>query len=580
MLFGCGSKSNTQFAMVSAEQSKINFNNALTASESFNMYTYRNFYNGGGVGLGDFNNDGLLDILFCGNMVSNKLYLNKGSLKFEDITEKSGLTTRDVWSTGVSLVDINADGWLDIYICRAGKPGGILRHNELFINNKNLTFTEKSIEYGLDFEGLSTHAVFFDMDNDSDLDCYLLTNSIRSVGAFDLRKDQRNEPDKNREGNKLLMNKGEKFVDVSNEAGIYNSKIGFGLGVTIGDFNKDGWQDIYVSNDFFERDYFYVNQKNGIFLESAEKEVKSMSLGSMGADCADVNNDTYPDLFVTEMLPRSNERLKTKTSFEDWNHHQARVDNGYYFQYPRNVLQINNGDGTFSEVGRLAKVEATDWSWGALIFDMDNDGLKDIFVANGIYKDLLDQDYVNFMATPENVRSILSKEHAVIGRLMDMIPSTPISNFALQNKGNLQFADQAEMWGLGEPCFSNGSAYGDLDNDGDLDLVINNVNGVASVYKNQNELTHPENHFLKFVLKGNGLNTAALGTKITIEEGDQKYYLEQMPMRGFESSVDPRPNFGLGKLKEVEKITIVWPDGKFQELKSVKTNQVITLEQR
>jgi enediyne biosynthesis protein E4 len=578
LLIGCGSKPHVQFVEVSADESKVSFSNSVTPSEKFNMYTYRNFYNGGGVGLGDINNDGLLDIFFCGNMVSNKLYLNKGGFKLEDITVQSGLLTKDLWSTGVSIVDINADGWLDIYVCRSGKPGGARRHNELFINNKNLTFTEKAHDYGLDFEGLSTHAVFFDMDNDSDLDCYLLTNSIRSVGAFDLKKDQRNEPDKNGEGNKLLMNKGEKFVDVSQQAGIYSSRIGFGLGVTIGDFNKDGWQDIYVSNDFFERDYLYVNQKNGTFLESAEHEVKSMSLGSMGADCADVNNDSFPDLFVTEMLPQTNERLKTKATFEDWNHHQARVDNGYYYQYPRNVLQINNGDGTFSEVGRLANVEATDWSWGALIFDVDNDGLKDIFVANGIFKDLLDQDYVNFMATPENVRSILSKEHSVIERLMDMIPSTPISNFAFQNKDGLKFEDKAAIWGLGEPCFSNGSAYGDLDNDGDLDLVINNVNGKARIYKNQNELINPGNHFLKFVLKGNGLNTFALGTKITVEAGDQKFYLEQMPMRGFESSVDPRPNFGVGKFDKIDRVIVEWPNGKTQELKSVKTNQIIELK--
>jgi len=579
-LLACRSKSDKQFVMVSSKESGVSFSNNLLASESFNPYIYRNFFNGGGVGLGDINNDGLPDIFFCGNMVSNKLYLNKGNLKFEDITEKAGLATNDMWSTGVSFVDLNGDGWLDIYVCRSGKPGGNRRHNELFINNKDMTFKEQSHEYGLDFVGLSTHAVFFDADNDEDLDCYLLTNSIRSVGVFDLKKDQRNEPDKNGEGNKLLMNKGGKFVDVSQEAGIYTSRIGFGLGVTIGDFNKDGWQDIYVSNDFFERDYLYVNQKNGTFLESAERAVKSMSSGSMGADCADVNNDAYPDLFVTEMLPRTNARLKTKASFEDWNHHQARVGNGYYFQFPRNVLQVNNGDGTFSEVGRLANVEATDWSWGALIFDMDNDGLKDIFVANGIFKDLLDQDYINFMATPEKVRAILSKEKSVIEKLMGIMPSTPISNFAFQNKGGLRFEDRAEKWGLGEPCFSNGSAYGDLDNDGDLDLVINNVNGPAFVYKNQNEMTHPENHFLKFVLKGEGLNVNALGTKITVEAGDQEFYLEQMPMRGFESSVDTRPNFGLGKLKEVDRVTIEWPDGKIQELKMVKTNQVITLSEK
>ncbi len=307
-----------QFTLLFPGQTGIKFSNQLTYSEEFNVYTYRNFYNGGGVGLGDINNDGLLDIYLSGNMVPNQLYLNKGNFVFEDITETARVSSGDAWSTGISLVDINGDGWLDIYVCKAGKPEGEKRHNELFINNKDLTFTERSHEFGLDILGLSTHAVFFDLDNDGDLDCYLLTNSIRSVGGFDLVKDKRNEPDPEGAGNKLLMNKGGTFVDVSGKAGIYTSKIGFGLGVTIGDINKDGWQDIYVSNDFFERDYLYLNQKNGTFRESLEEEIKSLSMGSMGADMADINNDTYPDIFVTEMLPRSNDRIKTKAAFDNW----------------------------------------------------------------------------------------------------------------------------------------------------------------------------------------------------------------------------------------------------------------------
>ncbi len=579
-LFGgaCGRKTQFQFRMLSSEDSNITFRNDLVATEDFNPYLYRNFYNGAGVGLGDFNNDGLLDIFFCANMTSNKLYLNKGGFAFIDVTENSNLATEGVWSSGVSAVDINGDGWLDIYVCHAGKPGGVRRHNELFINNHNLTFSEQSKKYGLDFEGLSTHALFFDMDRDNDLDCYLLTNSIRSIGVFDLRKGQRNEADSAGEGNKLLRNDNGKFVDVSSQAGIYTSKIGFGLGVTIGDFNKDGWQDIYVSNDFFERDYFYINQKNGTFSDLAEKEIKSMSLGSMGADCADINNDGLLDLFVTEMLPQSNDRLKTKATFEDWNHDQLKVKNDYYYQFPRNVLQLNNGDDTFSEIGRLANVEATDWSWGALIFDIDNDGLKDIFVANGIYKDLLDQDYVNFVATPENIRAMISSNKGrVIENLMNRMPSSPVANFVFKNTTGLQFEDKAKEWGLEMPSFSNGSAYGDFDNDGDLDLVINNVNELASVYVNQNEKIHPENHFLKFVLKSNSQNTFSIGAKITVEAEGKIFYLEQMPMRGFESTVDPRPNLGLGNLSKVDRITVEWWDGEMDVLTSVRTNQIINL---
>ncbi len=569
----------TLFKLLPADSTGIDFKNQVEYTEEFNMYTYRNFYNGAGVGVGDINNDGLPDIYLCGNMVSNKLYLNQGNLKFKDITEEARVSCLSSWSTGVSMVDINGDGWLDIYVCKSGKPGGERRHNELFINNGDLTFTEKSREWGLDVTGLSTHAAFFDYDNDGDLDCYLLTNSIRSVGNFDLIKDQRNITDPAGGGNKLLKNVGSHLVDASKEAGIYSSRIGFGLGVTIGDINKDGWQDIYVSNDFFEKDYLYINQKDGTFQESLEKEIKSISLGSMGADLADINNDTYPDLFITEMLPQSNDRLKTKMTFDNWNHHQMIVENGYYFQYPRNVLQLNNGDNTFSEIGRLAKMEATDWSWGALIFDMDNDGIKDIFVANGIYKDLLDQDYVNFMADPVSVRSMISREKSAITKLVEIIPSSPLANFAFHNNINFGFENRALQWGLDQKGFSSGSAYADLDNDGDLDLVVNNVNMETAVYRNACEKIYPQHHYLKFLLKGNNQNRNGFGTKITIMSGPQTFYQEQMPTRGFESSVDQRLNFGLGKIDYVEKIIVEWPSGKTVELDSVKTDQAIVIKE-
>ena len=470
-------------------------------TEQLNPYTYRNFYNGGGVAIGDFNNDSLQDIFFTGNLVSNRLYLNKGGLYFDDITEQSGLISSGVWSTGVSVVDINGDGYLDIYVCKSGPPGGERRYNELFINNGDLTFKESSKEYGLDNEGLSTHAAFFDFDKDGDLDCYLLNNTIRSIGiGIDLVKDLRlNGSDK---GNKFLRNDNGKFVDVSNEIGIYTSEIGFGLGVTIGDLNLDGWQDMYISNDFFEKDYLYINNQDGTFKESIEDYLTEISMGSMGADMADINNDSYPEIFVSEMLPERHDRRVSKAVFDSWDKYQLSISQGYFNQFNRNVLQLNNADGSFSEISRITGVDATDWSWGALIFDMDNDGLKDIFVANGIYKDLLDQDYVNFLANPSIISNMIKSEKEPIKKLIDMIPTESVGNYAYKNNGDLSFSDVSSQFGIDMPSFSNGSAYSDLDNDGDLDLVINNVNMPASIYRNNSK-----SNWVSFSFSSDGLNT-------------------------------------------------------------------------
>lgn len=572
-------KADQLFQLHPASKTGIAFINKLSYTEELNPYTFRSFYNGGGVGLGDFNNDGLQDIFFAGNMVSNKLYLNKGNFKFEDITVSAGLQTEGVWSTGVSVVDVNADGYLDIYVCKSGPPGGTRRKNELFINQGDLTFKELASEYGLAFEGLSIHAAFFDYDKDGDLDCYLLNNSLRSVGGFDLRKDQRNIPDPEG-GNRLLRNENGKYMDVSQSAGIYSSKIGFGLGVTIGDINKDGWPDMFVSNDFFEKDYLYINNQDGTFTESLENMIREISLGSMGADLADINNDGLPELYVTEMLPEHDDRLKTTSQFESWDKYKIASDEGYYRQFSRNAFQLNNGDGTFSEISRLAKTEATDWSWGALIFDMDNDGMKDIFVGNGIYKDLINQDYVNFIANANAVREILRKEKKVIKRLVDSIPSNQLPNYAFRNNGNLTFTNKAADWGLELPTHTNGSAYGDLDNDGDLDLVLNNVNMPSFVYENRSKQINPNSKTISFSLHGDDLNLFALGAKVFLYDSGTLFYQEVSPMRGFMSTVDTRLHFGVGPVDSIDSIRVEWPDGRLTMLKNTSTNQLIDVFQK
>ncbi|MFZ9661714.1 MAG: FG-GAP repeat domain-containing protein, partial [Chitinophagaceae bacterium] len=434
------------FSSLSSSQTGIGFSNDLSYTEEFNPYTYRNFFNGGGVAIGDINNDQLPDIFFCSNQKSNKLYINKGNFTFEDITDKAGVASKGNWSTGVTMADVNGDGLLDIYVCKSGDLKGKFRYNQLFINKGNNIFEDKAKEYGLDNQGLSTHAVFFDYDLDGDLDCYLLNNSFKSVGNYDLVKDQRKIPD-TLGGNKLLRNDGSRFKDVTLSAGIYSSNIGFGLGVTISDINNDGWPDIYVSNDFFEKDYLYINNQNGTFTEDLESCINEISMNSMGADIADINNDGFLDIYVTDMLPEPEDRLKTKTNFDSWEKQQSDIINGYYKQFVRNVLQLNNGprwnpvskknEINFSEIGRYAGVSATDWSWGALITDLDNDGLKDIFVANGINKDITDQDYIQYTANKSVIRDkILKKEKNIIKNLVDLIPSHAVSNYAFQNKGS------------------------------------------------------------------------------------------------------------------------------------------------
>jgi hypothetical protein len=566
-------KKNTLFELLPNSITNINFRNNLDYTEELNPYTYRNFYNGGGVGVGDFNNDSLQDIFFTGNLVSNKLYLNKGNFNFEDITDKSGLNTEGIWSTGVSIVDINHDGFLDIYVCKSGPPGGERRNNELFINNGDLTFTESSVKYGLDNEGLSTHAAFFDFDNDGDLDCYLLNNTIKSIGVgLDMVKGLRNIHSD--QGNKLLRNDNGFFVDISKEAGIYTSDIGFGLGVTVGDINLDGWSDMFISNDFFEKDYLYINNKDGSFSESLEEYLNEISMGSMGADMADINNDGYPEIFVTEMLPDRHDRRVSKAVFDSWDKYQFSLNQGYFHQFNRNALQLNNQNNSFSEISRITGLDATDWSWGALIFDMDNDSNKDIFVANGIYKDLLDQDYVNFLANPSIISNMIRSEEEPVKRLIDMIPSEPLSNFAFKNLGSLKFDDVSKEFGLDKKTFSNGSAYGDFDNDGDLDLVVNNINMLSNIYENKSS-----NNWISFSFNSESKNRFGIGNKVFIYTDTGIQFQELSPMRGFQSSVDYRLYFGLKNISSIDSVKIIWNNNEVSILKDLKINFHYTINE-
>ncbi|MFT6867337.1 MAG: hypothetical protein ACJA08_002179 [Cyclobacteriaceae bacterium] len=577
LFFSCSEKKvSTLFQLMDKSETGIDFRNDLVYDEEFNVYTYRNYYNGGGVSIGDINKDGLVDVYFTSNLNTNKLFLNKGNFKFEDITEKAGVAGTKAWSTGVTMVDVDGDGWLDIYVCNSGDIEGDNKQNELFINNGDLTFTEAAASFGLDDKGYSTHASFFDYDKDGDLDAYILNNSYQAIGSFDLRRNERPKRD-SLGGDKLMRNENGFFTDVSKKSGIYGSIIGFGLGVTIGDVNGDNWDDIYVSNDFFERDYLYINHQDGTFEEKLTSEIKSISAASMGADMADINNDGFNDLFVTEMLPSDNERLKSVTTFEDWNKYQYNIENGYYHQYTRNTFQLNNGDSTFSEIGRLAGVEASDWSWGALIFDFENDGFKDLFIANGIYQDLTNQDYLQYISNEEVLKSIVSNNKVDYKKLIDIIPSNPIENHAYQNMGNLKFERKTGFYGLNQLGFSNGSAYGDLDNDGDLDLVVNNVNMESFVYKN-NAAEKGLGHHIKFKLTGKAPNTFAIGAKIHVKSGGETYYVEQQPIRGFQSSVDPRPNVGL-KTGDPVDVTVTWPTGKVTTLKALKVDQMVTLNE-
>lgn len=545
----------------------IRFVNNVQHTKDFNIFTFRNFYNGGGVALGDINNDGLSDVFFTANMGNNRLYLNKGNWQFEDISQKAGFTKKDQWSTGTVMVDINHDGWLDIFVANSGHiNGGISKANQLFINNHDLTFTESAAAYGLADSGYTTQASFFDYDLDGDLDCFLVNNSPIPVNTLNYANN-RDIPAASWPvadflkggGDHLLRNDNGKFVEVTPASGIHGGLTSLGLGVTVGDVNNDGYPDIYVSNDFFERDYLYINQRNGTFKDELEQCMQHTSLASMGADMGDVNNDGYPDIFTTDMLPDDDYRLKTTSSFDNIDVYRLKVNNGFYHQYMQNTMQLNNRNGEFMDIAQYSGIVASDWSWGALMFDADNDGLTDIYVCNGIYLDVTDQDFIDFFANDVIQRMVITGNKEEVDSIIKKMPSNPLVNKAYKNEGYLRFSDASLNWGFKQASFSNGAAYGDLDNDGDLDLVVSNVNQPAFVYRNKSR-ENTNNHYLGLHLKGNGKNTFAVGSKVKVYLPQQVISREVVPSRGFQSSVDYKIVIGLGQAQQVDSLVITWPD--------------------
>ena len=487
------------FTRLPSSYTGVRFANRLEESRDLNIFTYRHFYNGGGVALGDLTGDGRPELLLTSSQGVSRLYLNEGEFRFRDVTAAAGMEHDARWATGAVFADVNGDGRLVIYVCHAGKVDRARRANALWINqgvdaDGAPRFSEQAAAYGVADDGYGTQAAFLDYDRDGDLDLFLVNNSPRAVSSFGLRnvRDRRDSLP----GNRLYRNDGRRFTDVSAAVGIHGSEIAFGLGLAVADVNRDGWPDVYVANDFFERDYLYVNQRDGTFAEALDREMPSISYFSMGMDIADVDNDGWPDVYTTDMLPEDEYRLRTTSSFEGWDVYQTKVRNGYHHQFMRNMLQRNNGDGTFSEVGQLAGVARTDWSWSALIADLDLDGRKDIYVTNGLAKDITSQDYVAFLANQETMTEATRGRRVDFARLTAALTSTPLPNYAFRNEGDLTFANESAAWGLDTPSFSSGAAYGDLDGDGALDLVVNNVNGEAFVYRNEARTLLPRNGYL------------------------------------------------------------------------------------
>ncbi len=578
--FSCTSKKKeTLFTQLLPSSTGIDFENRLNETEAFNIIEYLYFNNGAGVAAGDINQDGLIDLYFSANQQNNSLYLNKGNLKFEEITEKAGVAGTGDWSTGVTMVDVNGDGLLDIHVCNVGDYKELGGHNQLFINQGDLTFKEESAAYGLDFTGFSTQAAFFDYDLDGDLDMYLLNHSVhtsRSYGMSDLRREE--DP---RAGDRLYRNDsttdGRTFKEVTAEAGIFRSQIGYGLGVNTSDINNDGYPDIYISNDFHENDYLYLNNGDGTFRENLTDMIAHTSRSSMGNDIADINNDGLSDIMVLDMLPDEQQILKQSGTEDELELFRMKLQYGYAHQYVHNTLQLNLGNGKFSEIARLAGIHSTDWSWSALLCDLDNDGWKDLFVTSGIYRRPNDLDYVMFLTGGSRYEPVRNLDSVSNRSLFERMPLQADINHLFRNNGDYTFSSMESEWGFDTPDYSNGSTYADLDNDGDMELVVNNINGPASVYRNNAEQM-PGRHFLRLELHGSDLNRAGIGARVCMYAGGKQQMTQQIATRGFMSSTADHLHFGLGSDTLVDSLVVFWPGLLQEKVYGLRANQTIVLD--
>lgn len=613
LLAGCNSFKSEKplFQSLDSTQTSVSFINQLVPSEKLNILDYLYYYNGGGVSAGDVNNDGLTDLYFVSNQGKNKLYLNKGNFKFEDVTAKAGVEGFSDWQTGSTMADVNGDGFLDIYVCAVGNFRGLEGSNELYINNGDgrdgvPTFTEKAADYGLDFTGFSTQAAFFDYDHDGDLDCYLLNHAVHTSRSYD-RVTARNLRH-NESGDYLYRNmlveqraagEGQKtasqpsvtrplphaprFLNVSEKAGIFGAVMGYGLGISVADLNNDGWEDLYVSNDFHEDDYYYVNNRNGTFTESVKKAFQHTSRFSMGNDVADINNDGYADIITLDMYPEDETVEKSSLGEDPLDIYYYKLSYGYMNQYSRNCLQLNLSGKKFMDIGAMSGVVATDWSWSPLLADYDNDGVKDLFVANGIVHRPNNLDYVKF-AADDSLRYAMETSSSLDERATKLMPEGKVHNYLYRGTPGLRFEDKSIAWGFEAPTFSNGAAYADLDNDGDLDLITNNIDSPAGLYRNDANTIFPDHKHLTVRLKGDSPNTFGVGGKVILKYRDTTGALVQqvqqlMPTRGFESSVAPELLFGLGQRNTIDSLIVIWPNQRMEVRTNVKTNQLITVKQ-